>query len=116
MLLGRFHLTQIIDKPTHHTKSKSTLLDICATTCPDFILSHGIMPPSTSNHNPIYVVFKYKKCKLTCYKRDIWCLDHADWNGFRDELRKHTWEEVLQQETLDKMVELWTSTYINIAE
>ena len=115
-ILQRYHLSQLIDKPTHHTKSNATLLDIIATTCPDNVQAHGILPPSTSHHNPVYVIIKNKKPKTACYQRKIWCVNDADWEGLNNELRQTTWEDVLRSTDSSEMVEKWTETFINITE
>ena len=115
-IFAKYNLTQQIKVPTYTKGTSHKCLDIIATNSTDFIDSTGTMPPSTSNHKPIYAILKLEKPKLRTYKRQIWLTKNVDWDKLNDELQNQNWEETLKQKDLNSMLSCWTKTFINIAQ
>jgi hypothetical protein len=97
------YLWHKIGVPTSNTSS-----------CPDLIQSSGIIPPSLSNHNPVFACLKTEKPKAFTYKRQIWCTENVDWNALNTELSQHNWEPVLMKDGIENMVKSWCDTYTSI--
>ena len=59
-IMQLYQLTQIIDDPTHVTKSTKSILDVCITSSPDKIIQSGVvhLRVGISDHSLIYATRK----------------------------------------------------------
>ena len=113
-ILERNHLVQLIDKSTHNKDNSSTLIDIIATNSTDYIKSSGIMPPSLSNHCPVYACLKISKQKCKTFKRKIIKTNNVNWNEVNNELENVDWSPVLTEPNIDKMITTWKKLYLSV--
>ena len=105
------NITQLIKKPTHITATKSTCIDLIATTCPDYIESSGTLTPSLSHHSPVYACLKLQKPKRKCYRREVWLTENVDWNTLNTNLTNLDWTPVYEEPDINQMAITWTNLY-----
>ena len=115
-LLQKYHFTQLIKQPTHTKPNSSTLIDIIATTCPDYVYRSGVTCPNLSNHNPVYACLKLRKPKTNCFKRKIWVMKDINWDQINENLRNTDWSIAFTKSTINEIATEWTNIYTTVLE
>ena len=89
-LCQHFSLDQLINEPTHHTESSSSIIDLFLTSNKNIILLSGVGDPVLDQniryHCPVYCVLKFDKLTTPVYTRHIWLYDRADYESFSRDL------------------------------
>ena len=95
-LCQQLGLDQTINEPTHFTENSSSLIDIMLVNNLDNLINSGVSDPFLNQnvryHCPIYGIFKYKKYKVSSFKRTIWQYDKGDYQDLKLNARKTQWE------------------------
>ena len=90
-VLSAFHLTQVVDQPTHVTANSSSLIDHVYISDPALLHSCSIAPPlGESDHSSIVVTLRHSVASFPPLRRRIWKYSQANFkdasNSLRDQL------------------------------
>ena len=72
------------------------------------------MPPSFSDHSPVYLCLKVEKPKMKAYKRVITKTNHVDWDKVNSELEATDWSDVFAQPNINDMITTWQAKYLSV--
>ena len=96
------NLKQLIDEPSHFTRSSSSLIDVMLVNKKNNILVSEVCDPFIPNltrfHCPVAVLLKFLKPKQNCYRRKIWKCEQGDYSKYRQLLADNNWNDVLKDD------------------
>ena len=90
------NLSQVVKEPTYYNGTYSSILDLIITDSPARVMRSGVLSPvAACHHCPVYVKFDMKLRKDTCYSRQIWLYNRANFNDMNDYLLCVPWHDIL---------------------
>ena len=94
-LCKHFSLYQLINEPTHHTESSSSIIDLFFTSNINSIVLSGVGEPildqNISYHCPVYCVLNSNKFITPINTRHVWLYDRGDYMSFSRDLDNTDW-------------------------
>ena len=103
-LCQHYNLLQLINEPTHHTESSSSIIDLFLTSDINNILLSGVGEPifdqNIRYHCPVYCVLNFDKLITPVYTRHVWLYDRGDYQSFSRDLDNTDWSS-LKNDDLD---------------
>ena len=111
-----YQFQQLITEPTRITPNSSTLIDIILSNEPSKILKSGVLHLGISDHSMVYAVRKFSiPTKNTQKHVTTRSFKNFKSDAFREELKSVPWDIINKCNTPDKMVDLWESMFLKIA-
>ena len=105
-----------VDEPTRITPTSATILDQFLSNIPQCVDNINILSPlSTSDHCQISAQLNFQHSPSTCFKREIWKYNEADFDGFRAELTNYDWNTCFEADDVNEAANSWTQAFMSIA-
>ena len=93
-----FSQYQLINEPTHHTESSSSIIDLFFTSNINSIVLSGVGEPILDQniryHCPVYCVLNLDKFITPIYTRHVWLYDKGDYMSFSRDLDNTDWNSL----------------------
>ena len=110
------HLEILVHEPTRITEHSATILDQFLSNMVPYISNVKVLTPvSTNDHSTISLLLDFHSYKEKCYSRKVWYYKKADFSAFRTKLSIFNWDICFQSNNIDDVCEIWTSSFIEIA-
>ena len=97
-LCQHFSLYQLINEPTLHTESSSSIIDLFFTSNINSIVLSGVGEPILDQniryHCPVYCVLNFDKFITPIYTRHVWLYDRGDYMSFSRDLDNTDWNSL----------------------
>lgn len=117
-LINSFSMEQLITEPTRITSHSRTLLDPILCGPGTNIQSSGVLTPFCSDHSPVFVklFLGHHVTRKQSTKRKVWLFNRADWELYRNELRRIDWENIFDSNDINKLVQSITDSILMCAK
>ena len=97
-LCQHFSLYQLIDEPTLHTESSSSIIDLFLASNINSIVLSGVGEPILDQniryHCPVYCVLNFDKFIIPIYTRHVRLYDRGDYMSFSRDLDNTDWNSL----------------------
>jgi len=115
-ITSSYGLSQLISDPTHILGNSSSCIDLIFTNNPTMILHSGTHPSlhQNSHHQIIFAKLSFNIFHPPPYERQIWHYSRADVDSIRRSIELFDWCTAFQNVEVDKQVEIFNSTLLNI--
>ena len=115
-ITSSYGLTQIISDPTHILPNSSSCIDLIFCNQTNMITNYGVLPSLHTNchHQIIFANLNFNISIPPPYERHIWHYNKADIVSIRRALELFDWNQTFQNIDVNKQVEIFNSTILNI--
>ena len=111
-----YGLTQMISEPTHILPNSSSCIDLIFCNQTNMITNCGVIPSLHQNchHQLTFANLDFNVCIPPPYMRHVWHYNKANVDLIRRAIDLFNWEQAFQNFDVNKQVEIFNSTLLNI--
>ena len=116
--LVRFNnMFQLINQPTHFTKTSAHILDLIITDSPGYVIDYGTLDPlGDLHHLPVFGKLSVTKYRTPTISREVWHYNNADLVGLNTAIQETDWSVLTESDNVDTAITYLTSHLLSTAK